>query len=43
VIFIAKSVHAPVDGRTTKVTLRTALRKAGPPLIRPFPGLSLFS
>src|SRR5580700_659245 len=43
VIFIAKSVHAPVDGRMTKVTLRTALCKADPSPTRSFPSLSPFS
>src|ERR1700731_3118617 len=42
VIFIAKSVHAPDDGRIPKVTWRTALRKAGPPPIQPFPAFHRF-
>jgi hypothetical protein len=43
VIFIAKSVHAPVDGRMTKVARQMTLRKAGPSPARPFPNLSPFS
>ena len=43
VIFIAKSVHAPDDGRMAKVARQMALRKAGPSPARPFPCLSPFS
>jgi hypothetical protein len=43
VIFIAKSVHPPDDGRMAKVARQMALRKAGPSPARPFPCLSPFS